>query len=254
MYAFLFKNLKNLSTHFIQHIKHFKIILATLLPLFSHCFSIYIRITCIILHTAIINDPNNSVPKWYLKHQQNALHETHFKLPLSSFLVKNQIDTASALIICPIATINAPTQKYTNICPNNDYLNSELNEKVLANPPGAFGTFNSSIFPAESVNIANRTKIPVTTHAAANCINGTIIKPHNWPIALADILTTYVAVLIRLQLQITYNIYINSNNPHKHNITKYAQFSLLKHEISSNGGVLVLLHSGFSLYVLSSSL
>lgn len=223
-----------------------------MLLLALHCFSIYIRITCIILHTAIINDPNNRVPKWYLKHQQKALHVTHFKLPLLSFLVKNQIDTARALIICPIATTNAPAQKYTNICPNNDYRNSWFNTNVLATPPGAFGILSFWTEPAESVNIANTTKIPVIIHAAINWINGTIIKPHNAPIALALILITLVAILIRLQLHNTYSIYINKNNAHKHNKINYTQFSLLKHLISSNGVVLVNVHAGFNLYVSTS--
>jgi len=221
----------------MQHIKHLTTYCAILSLLALHCFSIYMRITWIILHTAIINAPNNNVPKWYLKHQQNALHVSN--PPLLSFLEKNHIDTARALIIWPIATINAPAQKNTNIWPSIDYLNSLFNVNVLAIPPGAFGTLKLSTVPAERVYIANIEKIPVTIAAAINWKNGSTIKPHNDPNACALILITFVATLIRLQLHNTYNSYINRKNAHAQSEANYIFSVVPQHPKSSNGNLVL---------------
>lgn len=66
MYAFLFKNLMNLSKHAIKHDKHLRISNVTLLLLAPEAFiyfSMYASTTCMNYTIARINAPNASDPK-----------------------------------------------------------------------------------------------------------------------------------------------------------------------------------------------
>lgn len=67
MYAFLLINFKKFSKHQKKHFKQHIIALVTALSYFFNFLSKYSKKTRIILHIAIIKEPNAKVPMWYLK-------------------------------------------------------------------------------------------------------------------------------------------------------------------------------------------
>merc|ERR1712167_103594 len=79
-----------------------------------HFFWMYLIMARIVFMIAIMRLPKAAVPQWYHAPCRNDQMTVEFPiLPLS--LVKYQVLTASAKIICPSAMMNSELQKYTKI-------------------------------------------------------------------------------------------------------------------------------------------